>query len=333
MFSLSYPRTRSHRLRSSNWSRDLFAEATISSSDLIQPFFITEGSNISEPINTLPGIYRHSVDNLVEEAKNARDLGIKAILIFPQIPKNKKNVDAKESYNSNNLICKAIKELKKHKLDIGIIADVALDPYTLNGHDGITDQNGNILNDETVKILCKQSLTLAEAGCDSVAPSDMMDGRIAKIRDTLEENCFYNTKIFSYAAKYASNFYGPFREAIGSKNFLKNTSKETYQMNFRNSKESIHEIGLDISEGADAIIIKPGMPYLDIIAKASDKFNIPIIGYQVSGEYSMLKIASEKQIFNYTKALIESLISFKRAGANAIITYAATDIAKQLINI
>ena len=332
MFPLSYPRTRSHRLRSSNWSRDLFAETTISTSDLIQPFFITEGNDVSEPITTLPGIYRHSIDNLIKEARNAKDLGIKAILIFPQIPANKKSADAKEAYNPNNLICKAIKELKKHKLDIGIIADVALDPYTLNGHDGITDQNENILNDETIEILCKQSLTLAEAGCDAIAPSDMMDGRIAKIRDILEKNCFYNTQMISYAAKYASNFYGPFRDAVGSKNFLKNTSKETYQMNFRNSKESIYEIGIDISEGADAIIIKPGMPYLDIIAKASNKFNIPIIGYQVSGEYSMLKIASERQLFNYDQALIETLISFKRAGANAIITYAATDIAKHLIN-
>lgn len=330
MFPLSYPRARSQRLRSSKWSRDLFAETSINSKDLIQPFFITEGKNIKDAIGTMPNIYRYSIDNLLKEIAKATELGIKAILLFPQITSDKKSIDAKESYNINNLICRAIKEIKKQKFDIGIIADVALDPYTLNGHDGVTDSGGKILNDATIDILCKQSMTLVESGCDILAPSDMMDGRIGKIRDLLEQNGFYNAKIISYSAKYASNFYGPFREAVGSKNCLNNSSKNTYQMDFRNAKEVICEVGLDISEGADAIIIKPGMPYLDIISLIKKEFNIPIIAYQVSGEYSMLKIAGEKQIFNTDQIFIESLTSFKRAGAYSIITYAAIDIAEKL---
>lgn len=331
MFSLSYPKTRSQRLRSCKWSRDLFAETSISPKNLIQPFFVTEGKNIRDAIGTMPNVFRYSIDNLITEIAIATELGIKAILLFPQITNDKKSTDAKESYKINNLICRAIREIKKQKFDIGIIADVALDPYTLNGHDGITDKDDKILNDSTIDILCKQSLSLAEAGCDVIAPSDMMDGRVGKIRDSLEQNGFHNTKIISYSAKYASNFYGPFRDAVGSKNCLKNSSKDTYQMDFRNVQEAITEVGLDISEGTDAIIIKPGMPYLDVISSIKKEFNIPIIAYQVSGEYSMLKMAGEKGIFNTDQAFIESFISFKRAGACSIITYAAIEIAKKLI--
>jgi len=330
MFSLSYPKKRFQRLRSCKWSRDLFAETCISPKNLIQPFFVTDGNNVQDKIDTMPSICRYSVDNLIREVEKAMESGIKAILLFPQITSDKKSSDASEAYNINNLICRAIREIKKHNFDIGIMADVALDPYTLDGHDGITDSNGKILNDVTLNILCKQSISLAESGCDVIAPSEMMDGRVGRIRDSLEQGGFYNTKIISYSAKYASNFYGPFRNAVGSKNFLKNSSKDTYQMDFRNAREAIYEVGLDISEGADAIIIKPGMPYLDVISLVKNEFNIPIIAYQVSGEYSMLKIAGEKGIFDSDSAFMESLISFKRAGACSIITYAAIDMAKKL---
>jgi porphobilinogen synthase len=328
MFNVKYPDTRLRRIRSAKWSRDLFSETSISVNDLIQPYFVTEGAGKRGEISTMPGIYRLSIDNLIEEVKQAQDLGINAIMLFPQVDANKKSSDAKEAYNKDNLISRAIRELKKAGIEIGIMSDVALDPYTLDGHDGITDENGIVLNDQTVEVLCKQSLTLAQAGCDVIAPSDMMDGRIGKIRESLEQNGFYNTQIISYAAKYASNFYGPFRDAVGSKNQLGKADKQTYQMDIRNSREALFEVGLDISEGADAVIIKPGMPYLDIIKSISIEYNIPIIAYQVSGEYAMLKIAGANGIFDAKDAMMESLIAFKRAGASSIITYAATEIAK-----
>ena len=328
MFNVKYPGTRLRRIRSAKWSRDLFSETSISVNDLIQPYFVTEGAGKRSEISTMPGIYMLSTDNLIEEVKQAQDLGINAIMLFPQIDANKKSSDAKEAFNQDNLISRAIRELKKAGIGIGIMSDVALDPYTLDGHDGITDENGIVLNDQTIEVLCKQSLTLAQAGCDVIAPSDMMDGRIGKIRESLEQNGFHNTQIISYAAKYASNFYGPFREAVGSKNQLGKADKQTYQMDIRNSREALFEVGLDISEGADAVIIKPGMPYLDIIKSISIEYNIPIIAYQVSGEYAMLKIAGANGIFDAQDAMMESLIAFKRAGASSIITYAATEIAK-----
>ena len=332
MFNIKYPGTRLRRIRSAKWSRDLFAENSITVNDLVQPYFITEGHGLKTEISTMPGIYRLTIDNLLQEAKRAKDLGIKAIMLFPQISTSKKSHDAKESYAQDSLICRAIMELKNLGVDIGVITDVALDPYTLDGHDGITDKKGAVLNDKTIEVLCKQSLALAEAGCDAIAPSDMMDGRIGKIRESLEDQGFHNTQIISYAAKYASNFYGPFRDAVGSKAQLGKADKQSYQMDIRNSREAMSEVSLDISEGADAVIIKPGMPYLDVIKSINTKYNIPVMAYQVSGEYSMLKIAGEHGIFDAKAAMLESLMAFKRAGASAIITYAATEVAAILNN-
>ena len=327
MSFISYPKTRLQRLRSYKWSRDLFAETDITPRDFIQPLFVVEGHNTIRPVSNIPDIYQYSIDHIVRRVEQAVACGIRAVMIFAIVEKEKKSYDAKEAFNQNNLICRTIKELKKYEFDIGIIADVALDPYTLNGHDGITDQNGNILNDKTIQVLCKQSKTLIECGCDIIAPSDMMDGRIQKIREMLEHNKFFNKQIVSYSAKYASNLYGPFRNIIGSKECLKSLSKQTYQMDYRNSKEAISEVGLDISEGADAIIIKPGMLYLDIVSLVRHKYNIPIITYQVSGEYAMIKIAEKHGILDAEKVFFESFVSFKRAGACSIITYAAIDMA------
>ncbi|MFQ3307591.1 MAG: porphobilinogen synthase [Candidatus Midichloriaceae bacterium] len=329
MIHIKHPYTRLRRTRNKNWSRDLIAENNIKISNLIQPYFISEGINIKDPIQTMPGVYRLSIDNLLKEIKNAVNIGIKVFMIFPCIEQNKKSYNAKEAYNSNNLMCRAIKNIKDKFSDIGIIGDVALDPYTLDGHDGITCVEGNVLNDKTVDILCKQSLVLAEAGFDILAPSDMMDGRIGKIRETLESNHFYDVQICSYSVKYASCLYGPFRDAIGSKIKLK-IDKSSYQMDIRNSNESLNEISLDISEGADSIIIKPGIFYLDIIEKARKKHNIPIFSYQVSGEYSMIKMAAENQVFDFKDAMIESFIALKRAGASGIISYAAVEVAKHI---
>ncbi|WP_323733425.1 porphobilinogen synthase [Candidatus Bandiella euplotis] len=330
MVSIQYPSTRLRRKRNAKWSRDLFAENSLQPFNLIQPYFLTEGLGVKEPITTMPGIFRLSLDNVIKEVVNAANLGIKAIMLFPQIDKAKKSHDAKEAYNHDNLMCRAIKELKRQNIGIGIIADVALDPYTLNGHDGITDKAGAVLNDQTVSVLCKQALVLAKAGCDVIAPSDMMDGRVGKIRESLEQEGFPDTQIVSYAAKYASNFYGPFRDAVGSKSQLGKLDKKSYQMDIRNSQEAVIQAGLDISQGADAIIIKPGIHYLDIIKLIKLEYNIPIIAYQVSGEYAMLKIAGEQGVFCGDEAMIESLVSFKRAGASAIVTYAATEIASLL---
>lgn len=328
--AMHYPNTRSRRLRNRKWSRELFAETKIASGDLIQPFFISEGNNVENKVTSMPGVFIYSIDNLLKKIPELITLGIKAILIFPQIIKEKKSNNAEEAYNPNNLICRAIRAIKKRKFNIGIMADVALDPYTLNGHDGVTDENLEVLNDKTLDILCKQSIALAESGCDIIAPSDMMDGRVGKIRLALENIGCHNTKIMSYSVKYASQFYGPFRNAVNSASYLHNSSKSSYQMDLRNSREAITEVQLDINEGTDAVIIKPGMPYLDIISLIRRKFNIPIIGYQVSGEYSMIKFAAQNGVFDNDQIFVESLISFKRAGACAIITYAATEIAKKL---
>jgi porphobilinogen synthase len=320
---------RLRRNRVAAWMRNLIAQTTLSPSDFILPIFVIEGEKKQELIPALFDVHRLSIDLAIEKAKEARDLGICAIMLFPVTPQNLKDEKGNEALNKNNLICRAIKEIKKRVPEIGIIADVALDPYTSHGHDGLIDKNSYVLNDETVEILCQQALLQARAGCDIIAPSDMMDGRVAAIRKTLDENGFVNVAIMSYSAKYASSLYGPFREAVGSSANLK-SDKKTYQMDFRNSSEAMREIELDVLEGADSIIIKPAINYLDIIARANDKFNLPIIAYHVSGEYSMLKLAAREGLINFDAAYKEALISIKRAGASSIITYGAIDFVKKL---
>ena len=323
-----YPQLRLRRSRQSKWSRRLISENNLSVDDLILPIFIVEGKNKKIPVKSMPGIFRYTLDKLNSVVKTAIDLGIPMIALFPYTQKKLKDALGTESLNPNNLVCRACKQIKKKfKNKIGIMCDVALDPYTAHGHDGIY-ANGNILNDETIKILVEQSLLQASAGCDVLAPSDMMDGRIGVIRKALDKNGFKNVQLLSYAVKYASNFYGPFRDAVGTKNLLKG-DKKSYQMDFRNSNEAIREVALDIKEGADMVIVKPGLPYLDIIEKVKNKFKIPVVAYQVSGEYSMITSSIQKKIIN-KDAIPETLLSFKRSGANAIITYFAIEVARDL---
>ena len=329
--SNNFPRIRMRRNRMSNFSRRLISENNISLDDLIYPIFITYGSNIKEEVVSMPGIYRYSLDLLHKEIEYISSLFIPAIAFFPKVQNELKTSDGKEALNKNNLICKAIEISKKVNPKLGVICDVALDPYTDHGHDGVIINN-QIDNDETLSILCKQALVQAEAGCDIIAPSDMMDGRVGFIRDTLDKNGFTNVQIMSYAAKYASAFYGPFRDAVGSNLSLLKKSKKSYQMDPANSDEALKEIALDINEGADMVIVKPGMPYLDIIFRVKQEFKIPTFAYQVSGEYSMIKNAIEKGWFEEDKIIFESLIAFKRAGCNGIITYFAPYIAKKLLN-
>ena len=323
----SYPSTRLRRNRKKEWSRRLVQESTLSPNDLIWPIFICEGTNVKERINTMPGVYRHSIDKLEKLVESAMDKNIPMIALFPNVPNSKKNSKGSEALNKNNLVCKALRLIRKNYKNIGIMCDVALDPYTSHGHDGIL-KNNYVDNDETIKILIKQSLLQAEMGCDVIAPSDMMDGRVGEIRKALDKNNYELVQILSYAVKYASNFYGPFRDAVGSKKTLKG-DKKNYQMDFRNSKEALREVALDIKEGADFVMIKPGMPYLDIIKLIRDNFKIPVFAYQVSGEYSLIKNGIKNQIIN-EEAIIESLTSFKRAGASAVVTYFAEEIAQKL---
>jgi porphobilinogen synthase len=323
----SYPNVRLRRNRKAEWSRRLVSESNLSTNDLIWPIFIREGKNIKESIKSMPGVYRHSLDKvegLVEKAVNKK---IPMIALFPYTPISKKNSRGSEALNRNNLICKALRLIKKNYKNIGIMCDVALDPYTDHGHDGIVKKN-YVDNDETIKILIKQSLLQAKMGCDVIAPSDMMDGRVGEIRKALDKNGFKLVQILSYAVKYASNFYGPFREAVGSKKLLR-SDKKNYQMDFRNSNEALKEVALDIREGADFVMVKPGMPYLDVIRLVKDSFKIPVFAYQVSGEYSLIQNGINNKILN-EDAIYESLISFKRAGASAIITYFAEQIAGRL---
>ncbi len=327
----SFPRVRMRRNRLSEFSRKLMSENKLSLNDLIYPIFITYGSNMKEEISSMPGIYRYSLDLLYKEIEYISSLNIPAIALFPKIENKLKTPDGKEALNKNNLICKAIKISKKVNPKLGVITDVALDPYTDHGHDGIIKED-QIDNDLTIDILCKQAIVQAEAGCDIIAPSDMMDGRVGAIRDTLDELGLINVQIMSYAAKYASSFYGPFRDAVGSAVNLSKKSKKSYQMDPANSAEALREIRLDINEGADMIIIKPGMPYLDIISKAKNEFNFPVIAYQVSGEYSMIKGAIQNGWFDEEKIIFETMMCFKRAGCDGIITYFAPFVAKKLIN-
>ena len=323
----SYPNVRLRRNRKKEWSRRLVSENNLSPNDLIWPIFIREGKNIKEPVKSMPGVYRYTLDKIESLVERAINKKIPMIALFPNTPVSKKNDKGSEALNKNNLVCKALRLIKKNYNEIGLMCDVALDPYTNHGHDGIL-KNNYVDNDETVKILIKQSLLQAEMGCDVIAPSDMMDGRIGAIRKALDKNGFKLVQLLSYAVKYASNFYGPFRDAVGSKKLLKN-NKKNYQMDFSNSKEALREVELDISEGADFVMVKPGMPYLDIIKLIKDNFKIPVFAYQVSGEYSLIQNGINNKILN-EDAIYESLISFKRAGASAIITYFAEQIAGRL---
>jgi len=323
----SYPSTRLRRNRKTDWSRRLVQENNLSTNDLIWPIFIREGKNIIEPIKSMPGVYRYSLDKIEKLVEKALNKKIPMIALFPNTKESKKDLKGSEALNKNNLVCKALKLIKKNYKDIGLMCDVALDPYTSHGHDGII-KNNYVDNDETIKVLVKQALLQAEMGCDVIAPSDMMDGRIGEIRKSLDKNNFKLVQILSYAVKYASNFYGPFRDAIGSRKSLK-SNKKNYQMNFFNSDEALREVGLDIKEGADFVMIKPGMPYLDIIKLIKENFKIPVFAYQVSGEYSIIKNAINNNLIK-RDAIIESLASFKRAGASAIVTYFADEIAKEL---
>ena len=332
LFSInSYPRVRMRRNRMHKFSRRLVSENNLTIDDLIYPIFITYGLNKKEKINSMPGIYRFSLDRLETEIKYISSLNIPAIAFFPQTENKLKTSDGREAVNKNNLVCEAIRISKKVNPELGIICDVALDPYTDHGHDGVIIDN-HIDNDKTLEILCQQSLIQAEAGCNIIAPSDMMDGRVGLIRDTLDKNGFINVQIMSYAVKYASAFYGPFRDAVGSSINLSNKSKNSYQMDPKNSDEALREIELDLNEGADMVIVKPGMPYLDIIHKVREKFKVPTYAYQVSGEYSMIKGAIDKGWFDEEKIIFESLIAFKRAGCNGIITYFAPYVAEILNN-
>lgn len=323
----SYPNVRLRRNRKAEWSRRLVSESDLSPNDLIWPIFIRNGKNIKEPVKSMPGVFRYTLDQierLVEKAINKR---IPMIALFPNTPNSKKDAIGSEALNKNNLVCKTLRLIKKNYKEIGLMCDVALDPYTNHGHDGVLKKN-YVDNDETIKVLVKQSLLQAEMGCDVIAPSDMMDGRIGEIRKALDNNGFKLVQILSYAVKYASNFYGPFRDAVGSQKLLKGNKKD-YQMDFSNYKEALREVALDVSEGADFVMVKPGMPYLDIIKLIRDNFKIPVFAYQVSGEYSLIMSGIKNKILN-EDVIYESLISFKRAGANAVVTYFADQVANKL---
>ena len=328
--NIIFPSTRMRRMRSHDFSRQLMRENNVTVNDLIYPMFVIEGSNQREKIPSMPNIERLSIDLILKEADLLTQLGIPAIALFPVTTSEKKSDDAKEAYSPDGLAQRCVKALKKSFPDLGIITDVALDPFTTHGQDGLVNSEGYVMNDETIEVLCKQALSHAEAGVDIVAPSDMMDGRIGAIRTILESNNFINTQILAYSAKYASSFYGPFRDAVGSSSNLGKSDKYSYQMDPANSDEALREIELDLQEGADIIMIKPGMPYLDIIRRAKDQFAAPTFAYQVSGEYAMLKAASINGWLDEKQVVLESLLSFKRAGSDAILTYYAKSIAQWL---
>jgi porphobilinogen synthase len=326
--SRKFPQSRLRRTRFTASIRNLIAENDLTVNDLIQPIFVKEGLDGFEAINSLPGINRYGLNALDLEIEKIQNNKINAVAIFPVIDPNKKDEQGTESLNEDNLVCEAIKQIKKNS-DLAVIADVALDPYTSHGHDGLLDESGYVDNDRSLATLTDQAMTLAKAGADMVAPSDMMDGRIASIRDSLENNGFVNTIILSYAAKYSSKFYGPFRDAVGSSSNLGVGSKDTYQMSVANIDEALHEVRMDLEEGADIVMVKPGMPYLDVIKSVKETFKVPTFAYQVSGEYAMLKAAVQNE-WLVEDVLIESLLSFKRAGADCVLTYAANEVAVKL---
>ena len=328
--NINFPRTRMRRMRFNDFSRRLMRENLLSVDDLIYPMFVTEGSNKREAISSMPGVERFSLDLLLTQAEEIYNLGIPAIALFPVTPDNKKTDNATEAYNPEGLAQRSVRALKKAFPELGIITDVALDPFTIHGQDGLINQDGYVINDETITVLVKQALSHAEAGVDIVAPSDMMDGRIGAIRAALEANNYSNTLILAYSAKYASSFYGPFRDAVGSASNLGKSNKYSYQMDPANSNEALREIQLDLQEGADMVMVKPGMPYLDIIRRVKDQFGAPTFAYQVSGEYAMIKAASINGWLDEKSVVLESLLAFKRAGCDGILTYYAKSVAEWL---
>ncbi|MGC2854243.1 porphobilinogen synthase [Novispirillum sp. DQ9] len=325
----AFPRTRMRRNRRTEWSRRLMSETTLTVNDLVWPVFAIEGHGKTEAVPSMPGVLRYSVDLLVEAAAEAKALGIPALALFPRVDPALKTTEGTEAANPDNLMCRAVRALKEAHPDLGLVCDVALDPFTDTGHDGIV-RDGTVINDETVDMLIRQSIAQAQAGCDIVAPSDMMDGRIGLIRDALDAAGFQHVQIVSYAAKYASGFYGPFRDALGSGGALKGGDKKTYQMDPANADEALREVAIDLAEGADAVMIKPGMPYLDIVSRVKQEFGVPTWVYQVSGEYAMLKAAAGNGWLDNDRVVLESLMCFKRAGADVILTYAAVEAAKLL---
>ena len=327
---LNFPGNRPRRMRRDDWSRRLMQESSLAPSDLIYPVFLVEGKGQSEAVASMPGVNRVSLDLLFAVAQECVDLGIPVLALFPVIDAALKTPDGKEAFNPKGLIPNAVHELKKRFPTLGIMTDVALDPYTSHGQDGVLDEDGRILNDETTAILVRQAITQAEAGVDIVAPSDMMDGRIGKIREALEQKNLIHTRIMAYSAKYASAFYGPFRDAVGSAKNLGKADKKTYQMDCANGDEALREVALDISEGADMVMVKPGMPYLDIVRRVKDAFNYPTYAYQVSGEYAMLKAAAHNGWLDHDAVMMESLLAFKRAGADGVLTYFALEAARLL---
>ena len=329
MSAAVFPNIRMRRTRVAAWSRALVAETSLSPSDLIWPLFVSGGEGIEEPIATLPGVSRWSVDRMAERAREARDLGIPCIALFPNTPADLRTADAREALNPDNLICRAVKVVKDAAPEVGVLTDVALDPYTAHGHDGLTDDTGCVFNDETVALLTGQAVVQAEAGADIIAPSDMMDGRIGAIRAALEGAGHCNVQIMAYAAKYASAFYGPFRDAVGSKGLLKG-DKKSYQMDPGNALEALREVALDIAEGADHVMVKPGLPYLDIIHRVSTRFELPVFAYQVSGEYAMIEAAAAAGAGDRDALLLETLTAFKRAGCSGILSYHAPVAARLL---
>ncbi len=330
MKNSQFPFNRMRRMRYQDFSRRLMRENHLSADDLICPLFVIEGSNQQQAVASMPGVSRLSVDLLLKEAETLLNLGVPAVALFPVIDPAGKSLLAEEAYNPDGLAQRAVRALKRHFPELGVITDVALDPFTVHGQDGLLDQQGYVINDETVAVLCKQALSHAEAGADIVAPSDMMDGRIGAIRAALEQQNQRNTRILAYSAKYASSFYGPFRDAVGSAGNLGGGNKYSYQMDPANSDEALREIALDLQEGADMIMVKPGMPYLDIIRRAKDEFGVPTFAYQVSGEYAMLKAAAINGWLNEEAVVMESLLAFKRAGCDAILTYFAKSAAQWL---
>ena len=328
MITGKYPSLRLRRNRKNDWSRRLIEENNLTPNDFILPIFLIEGKNKKQEIKSMPGVYRYSLDKLTQIVDNALKKGLPMVALFPYTDRKKKNLLGTESLNEDNLVCKALQIIKKrYKNKIGVMCDVALDPYTSHGHDGLLN-SGYVLNDETIEVLINQSLLQAQMGCDVLAPSDMMDGRIGKIRKSLDKNGYQMTQILSYAVKYASNFYGPFRDAVGSKNLLKG-NKKNYQMDYKNSNEALREVALDVKEGADMVMVKPGLPYLDIIKLVKENFKIPVIAYQVSGEYSLLSNGINNGLVN-KDIILESLIALKRSGANAIVSYYADRLDKIL---
>jgi porphobilinogen synthase len=322
-----FPALRLRRTRIAAWSRRMVAEHVLTPADLIWPLFIAEGRDVEEPIATLPGVSRWSVDNIAVRAREARDLGIPCIALFPNTPQHLRDPEGREALNPDNLICRAIKAIKDAAPEIGVLTDVALDPYTEHGHDGLVDDEGYVLNDETMDLLVRQALVQAEAGADIIAPSDMMDGRVAAIRVALEEGGHRNVQIMAYAAKYASAFYGPFRDAVGSRGRLKG-DKRGYQMDHANAEEALREVAMDLAEGADTVMVKPGLPYLDIIRRVKERFEVPVFAYQVSGEYAMIEAAVAAGMGERDPLVLETLLAFKRAGCSGVLTYHAAHAAR-----